>query len=135
MKKIILSFALLGFILLGTASTMHATTNLYFKVTLTDNCSPGGWPGDYYVEIQILANGVPVANAICTNVTTTTQCYTFVSNIIPIVSNPVYSILVVDARRSNGTCDTPQNTSVGGSDYFSVYESCIGALSFSVTVV
>lgn len=109
--------------MLSTASVTHATETCKFYITLTDTCgSP--YSGYYDVEIEILASGSPVGTAVCQNVTTGGGCFTFIYNIGPLVSDPVYTIIVIAAERHGGGCYLLLNKSYGPSTYFDYLLSC-----------
>jgi len=123
-------------IILGTSLVTHATENCYFIITLTDNCGGNPWIGYYDVEISILANGSTVGTSVAQNVIAGgPNCWLFVFNIDPLVSDKVYTINVVAAERHGGSCYTLLNQAYTTPCYFNDMEACSTTpYSISITI-
>lgn len=135
MKKILVSIAILGAIILCSSLKTNATTvRCWFYITVTDNCTPGGYSGDYCVQIRITYDGSPI----CTPVTICgvklggPSCYYFDCNIPDQLSVPKYGVLVVGASREGPSCVTSININYGGNWSWNDITTC--TKSFSVTV-
>jgi hypothetical protein len=131
MKKVLLSFALIAFIILGTISVAKATTvTFYVQITLSDTCSPSPYHGYYCVKLNLTFNGSPICSAINCNVTGT-GCYPFTCNLDDLASDPYYGVALVDAfRYPSGSCSTTNGT---GSSNLSwndmINSSCVAKLT------
>jgi hypothetical protein len=106
MKKILLSAALVAFIMLGAMSAAKATTvTFYVKITLTDNCFPTGYNGYYCVRLNLLYKNTVLCTAEnCTVVKNTNGiCYSFTCEIDAIAEESYYGVALVTAYRYPST--------------------------------
>ena len=114
MKKLILSIALVAFIMLGTMSVAKATTvTFYVQIYLTDTCG-GGYSGYYCVNLNLTYNGSPLCmSKNCT--ITGSGCYAFTCDLDAIAEEPHYGVAFVSACRypSNTCCATSGTGSYG----------------------
>jgi hypothetical protein len=135
MRKIIISFAFLAFIMLGMTTVAHATVKLYFNVTLTDTCSPSGYHGYYDVEVKVTLNGTVIGTAICTNVKVGgPTCYEFDYDIGDAVTDPDYGLILVGASRAGGACVSVVNQPIISGLYWYYLTSCNSVVQINVTI-
>jgi hypothetical protein len=121
MKKILLSVALVAFIMLGAMSDAKAmTVTFYVKIFLSDNCLPSGYNGSYCVRLNLLyKNAVLCTAENCTVVKNSTGiCYSFTCEIDAIAEEPYYGVALVSAYRyPSGLCSST-NYSTSGAWYW-----------------
>jgi hypothetical protein len=135
MKKIMLTYALVAFIMLGAMSVAKAgTVTFYVQVTLTDNCSPGGYHGYYCVQLNLTYYGNVVCTAQNCTVTAGTHCYAFTCNLDPIAEEPGYGVsLVAAARYPSGLCSSTTGSGSGGFYWAEMTNSsCVAYLSVTL---
>ena len=115
MKKILLSIALVAFIMLGTMSVAKATTvTFYVTINLTDTCG-GGYSGYYCVNLNLTYYGTSV---LCTSkncIINGSGCYAFTCDLDAIAQQSHYGVAFVSACRypSNTCCATSGIGSTG----------------------
>jgi hypothetical protein len=118
MKKILLSIALVAFIMLGTMSMAKAmTVTFYVQITLSDTCSTG-YHGYYCVELNLIYNG----SVLCMSQNCTINgsgCYPFTCNIGAIAEEPYYGVAFLYAERyPSHTCGTTTGTNSANKFYW-----------------
>jgi hypothetical protein len=112
MKKILLTFTVIAFIMFGSMSASVANPEtFYVKITLTDNCSPGNYHGYYCVRVHLKYNGSTVCTATICTVIPGTNCYAFTCSFEPVAEEPYYGVEFVDAARyPSGNCSPGTGT-------------------------
>jgi hypothetical protein len=135
MKKIILSFALLVYIMLGTMSVAKATTVTYYvNITLTDTCTPSPYHGYYCVRIKLMYSGTEICQTQSCNITGS-GCWAFTCVINSSASDCNYWIEFVDAvRYPSLTCYSTTGVNSPPTFCWDYLFNCSTAPSISVTL-
>lgn len=117
MKKNILTFAIIGIMIIGLTSTSNATTvRCYFYITMNNTCDTT-WAGDYCVQLKLTFNGSPITSGVtnCNIVKGGPHCYEFDFTCSGLASDCYYGVEIVAASEVGGGCYKQINTDVGGS--------------------
>jgi hypothetical protein len=135
MKKLILSLALVAFIMLGTMSAAKSmTVTFYVKITLTDNCFPTGYNGYYCVRLNLTYNGTVLCTAQNCNVRAGTYCYAFTCDIDAIAEEHEYGVDLVGAYRTpGGLCSSTTGTGSNSLSWDQMTDTnCVATLSVAL---
>ena len=116
MKKLFLCFVLLAVIVLGTMTEAKANpVTFYVEISLSDTCSPSGYNGYYCVRVKLTYYGTTVCTATnCRVVKGTDIYYAFTCDFAPVLAQPGYNVVFIDAARyPSGDCYTTNGSSYG----------------------
>lgn len=131
-----LTFALVACIMLGAMSVAKAgTVTFYVKVTLTDNCSPGGYHGYYCVRLDLFYDNTYICTAQNCTVIAGTHCYAFTCDFDPIAGQPYYAVsFVAAARYPSGNCASTTGSGSSGIYWNDLADSSCPALGATLSV-
>lgn len=113
MKKIVFFMAILGALVLSTATSSKATTvRLYFKITVTNTCN-SNWLGNYWVVLKLTYNGVPITTAVTNYNVQSGSCCSFDFDLKETAAGPDYGVQLVAASETGGGCSQTFGTFIG----------------------
>lgn len=135
MKKILLAFVLLGFIIMGTSQVTNATTvRLYFNITVTNTSNPS-WTGDYCVRLKLYYNnGAYVTSQVTVCTVQKSGCVGFDFDDPGTIADCKYGVILVAASQSDGGNPINPNQILGGGWCWDNMLSCANTYPISITL-
>jgi hypothetical protein len=134
MKKLMISTILIAFIMLGSMSAAKATTvTFYVRITITDNCLPSGYNGNYCVRLNLLYKGTVACSSQLCNISGS-GCYAFTCELDPVAEDNGYSVaLVTAARYPSGFCASTNGSGSSGHTWSEmITNTCVATLSVTL---